>query len=98
VRSVSADKSLSWLFVRICASTDKILRPVAIQHVTATPRPPSEVARSHIPPDLKAPILKCLAKRPADRFESAAQLVEALAAVPRAADWAARCQRTRRSA
>jgi len=60
---------------------------ICIQHVTAAPRPPSEVAPGRVPPELEALILRCLAKRPADRFASASDLAEALAAIPRAADW-----------
>ena len=60
---------------------------LCIQHVTATPRRPSEVAPIHLPPELEALILRCLAKDPAARFGSAAELAAALEAVPRARDW-----------
>jgi len=60
---------------------------ICIQHVTATPRPPTEVAKVHLPPELEALILKCLAKQPAARFESASRMAEALEAIPRAKDW-----------
>jgi hypothetical protein len=48
-------------------------------HADRRPRPPSELAP--IPPDLEAIVLRCLAKEPAGRFASAAELAEALRAV-----------------
>ena len=58
-----------------------------VLHVTATPRRPSEVAAIAIPPGLEEVILRCLAKAPADRYGSASDLAEALAALPRVGDW-----------
>jgi serine/threonine-protein kinase len=58
---------------------------VCIQHVTQPPRPPSELAA--ISPELEAVLLRCLAKRPEDRYPSAAALAEALEALPPAGDW-----------
>jgi serine/threonine-protein kinase len=59
------------------------------------PRPPSEVASQTIPAELDAILLRCLAKRPEDRFEEMAALAEALEGVDfdppwtseRARDW-----------
>jgi len=58
-----------------------------VLHVTAAPRRPSEVAAIAIPPGLEDVILRCLAKAPADRYASAGDLAEALAALPRVGDW-----------
>jgi serine/threonine-protein kinase len=60
---------------------------LCVQHVTAAPRRPSEVAQLQVPAELEDLILRCLAKDPAARFESASQLAEALEALPRARDW-----------
>jgi serine/threonine-protein kinase len=55
------------------------------QHLTAEPRPPSELAS--LSPGLEAVILRCLQKRPADRYESATALADALRALPVDPDW-----------
>jgi serine/threonine-protein kinase len=60
---------------------------LCIQHVTQPPRRPTEVAKILLPKELEDLILRCLAKNPGDRFESASQLAEALEAIPRAPDW-----------
>jgi hypothetical protein len=60
---------------------------VRLAHLDRRPRPPSELAP--VPPDLEAIVLRCLAKDPADRFASAAELARALrevAARPAPAD------------
>jgi DNA-binding beta-propeller fold protein YncE len=53
---------------------------VAISHVRDAPRPPREI-NPNVPKDWEALILKALAKDPADRFQSAAALDTALAAL-----------------
>jgi serine/threonine-protein kinase len=60
---------------------------LCIQHVTAAPRRPSDVASIQLPPELEDLILRCLAKDPAARFESASQLAESLESLPRPRDW-----------
>ena len=60
---------------------------LCIQHVTAAPRRPSEVAPIQLPPELEDLLLRCLAKDPAARYASAAALAEALAAIPRPPGW-----------
>jgi eukaryotic-like serine/threonine-protein kinase len=60
---------------------------ICIQHVTATPKPPSEAASIYIQPELEAILMKCLAKKPADRFASAAEMAAAIRALPAAKDW-----------
>ena len=53
-----------------------------IDHVKTVPAPPSEVAEQPIPAELDAIIMRCLAKDPADRFQTAEELAEALKAIP----------------
>jgi serine/threonine-protein kinase len=60
---------------------------LCIQHVTATPKPPSTMTKNPIPPELEALILRCLAKSPADRPATAAELGKLLRDVPSARAW-----------
>ncbi len=52
-----------------------------LQHVQQPPVPPSQRTDMPIPPALEALVLACLAKRPADRPASAAELRGALDAI-----------------
>jgi serine/threonine-protein kinase len=52
---------------------------VCSKHLHATPEPPSQHAGQPLPADLEALVLRCLAKRPEDRPESARALERALA-------------------
>jgi len=67
-----------------------------LQHATTRPLPPSKARvrelNEPIPPALDALVLRCLAKRPEDRFASAGELYEALVALR-----AQRPRRTRRA-
>jgi serine/threonine-protein kinase len=67
--------------------TGKTAIDVCIQHVSATPVPPSERLGQPVPAELEALILRCLAKDPAARPESAAALRQALAEVPAYRAW-----------
>ncbi len=49
-------------------------------HITRAPEPLSQL-RSDIPPALEAAVMRCLAKQPADRWQSAAKLRHALEAM-----------------
>ena len=59
---------------------------ICIKHLTLPPPRPSTVTDNHIPADLEAIILRCLAKTPNERFATAAELASALRALP-AGDW-----------
>jgi serine/threonine-protein kinase len=58
-----------------------------IQHVTTEPRRPSEVSAVYIDPALETIIMRCLKKKPSERFASAAEMADALRALPPARDW-----------
>jgi hypothetical protein len=60
---------------------------VLIDHVKTPPKPPSEVSEVAISSELEAIILKCLEKKPDDRFQTAAELEEALDALSFAEPW-----------
>ncbi|HUS32430.1 MAG TPA: serine/threonine-protein kinase, partial [Kofleriaceae bacterium] len=49
---------------------------ICIQHVTAQPKRPSEVASTLIQPELETILMKCLEKKPADRYASATEMAE----------------------
>jgi serine/threonine-protein kinase len=63
---------------RLPFSGDSVLEVLG-QHVSATPPKPS--AMRPMPPELEAAILKCMAKAPAERFASARELGDTLAAI-----------------
>jgi eukaryotic-like serine/threonine-protein kinase len=54
---------------------------VFAQHLQAVPTPPSQIGPFVVPPDLEQLVLSCLAKKPEDRPQSAAELDRRLAAV-----------------
>jgi eukaryotic-like serine/threonine-protein kinase len=54
---------------------------VFAQHLQADPMPPSQRGPSTVPPDLEQLVLSCLAKKPEDRPQSAAELDRRLAVV-----------------
>ncbi|MDH5196741.1 MAG: protein kinase [Gemmatimonadota bacterium] len=58
-----------------------------LAHATLAPSPPSTHAPQPVPPALDAVVLACLAKEPADRVQSAEELMTQLAAVPVATPW-----------
>jgi serine/threonine-protein kinase len=58
---------------------------VCVQHVTATPKRPSELVT--VPPELEDVLLRCLAKKPELRPSSANELARLLRAVPVGTSW-----------
>ena len=54
---------------------------VFAQHLQSVPTPPSQRGPFAVPPELEQLILSCLAKKPEDRPQSAAELDRRLAAV-----------------
>ncbi len=63
--------------------------PIAmiVDHVNATPVPPSQRTENDVPEELDRIILKCLEKDPAQRFQTAMELADALSACYRPRDW-----------
>jgi eukaryotic-like serine/threonine-protein kinase len=61
---------------------------VCTAHLQTPPRPPSERS-SVVSPALDAAVLRCLAKEPAARYQSALELRAALLACPEASGWTA---------
>jgi serine/threonine-protein kinase len=59
------------------------------RQMDAVPDPPSRHAELHVPDQLDALILSCLAKKPADRPRDAAELSVALAACAVSEAWTA---------
>lgn len=57
-----------------------------IAHAREIPAPPSEI-QADVPRDLEQVILRCLAKDPAERFQSTSELVEALDRCDAAGEW-----------
>ena len=63
---------------------DKTVTEVIMMHITRVPDAPSSRVQG-IPDDLERVVMKCLAKDPADRYQSATELERALAACRTAA-------------
>jgi serine/threonine-protein kinase len=66
---------------------------ILMAHTTQEPAPPSQF-RPNVPPDLERIILKCLAKSPDDRFDSAKALRTALSECRSAGHWTRECAAT----
>jgi len=61
-----------------------------IDHVKTVPTRPSEICEVPIPSELDDVVMKCLEKDPDDRFQSIAELEDALRAVPDPVPWTRR--------
>jgi serine/threonine protein kinase len=58
-----------------------------LQHIQSTPKRPSELSEVPIPAELERALLRCLAKKPEDRPQTADELYNLLNAVPMAERW-----------
>jgi serine/threonine-protein kinase len=70
---------------------DRSVTEVIMMHITKEPDPPSSRVKG-VPADLERVVMKCLAKEPADRYESAIELERALAACVDAGSWTGRAR------
>jgi len=57
-----------------------------LAHAYEPPVPPSQL-RAYVPPDLEAVVLHCLAKKPADRYQTVDELEKAFAACDCVSSW-----------
>ena len=76
-----------WLLTGQQVFTASTPMAVALEHVRATPAPPSSRARQPIPDALDRLVLRCLAKDPDDRPPSAKALARELSQVPGLSAW-----------
>jgi len=76
-----------WLLTGKLVFTADTPTALLVQHVQATPKPPSAVTELPIPAALEEIVLACLAKDPADRPASARDLSRRLDAVEGAHSW-----------
>jgi serine/threonine-protein kinase len=65
-----------------------------LQHVQETPAPPSTLAEQDVPEALDALVMRCLEKRPADRFPSAGDLRAELLSIEFETPWSEERART----
>ncbi|TNF73082.1 MAG: serine/threonine protein kinase [Acidobacteria bacterium] len=63
---------------------------VLIDHVKTPPLPFAETSEVPVPKELEEIVMKCLEKDPADRFQSAVDLAEAIASSSAAGSWSQR--------
>jgi eukaryotic-like serine/threonine-protein kinase len=66
---------------------EKTATATAMAHVQKIPSPPSHRSETPIPPELETLILRCLAKRPDDRPQSALELSRSLASIDGVPEW-----------
>ncbi len=78
-----------WLLTGTLVFKGTTAMETVILHVNREPEPPSQRAPQPVPPELEALVLSCLAKDPAQRPQTADELMARLAAVPIAGEWSA---------
>ncbi len=76
-----------WLLTGLLVFDEETALRMAIAHASSVPEPPSVRSEVDVPEELERIVMKCLAKDPADRFQSAMELNEALAACPVGIEW-----------
>ena len=76
-----------WLLTGTTVFEGRNLLELCQKHVEAVPEPPSQRLGQPIEPELEAVLLKCLAKKPEDRYPSVQALAEALQQCPSAGRW-----------
>ncbi|MCP4511346.1 MAG: serine/threonine protein kinase [Fuerstiella sp.] len=59
---------------------------LVVAHATQTPPAFAEIG-ADVSPELTAVVMKCLAKQPADRFQSPDEMLDAMASLPQAESW-----------
>jgi serine/threonine-protein kinase len=67
--------------------TGQTVVEVCGHHLHTEPRPPSERTAQPVPASLEAIILRCLRKSPAERFQTAGELIAALDAAVDVGEW-----------
>jgi serine/threonine-protein kinase len=82
-----------WLLTGQLVFTGQTAMQLIMQHAQATPQPPSTRTELHIPEELDAIVLACLAKDPSDRPQTARELARRLEAVPVRSEWTAELAR-----
>jgi eukaryotic-like serine/threonine-protein kinase len=76
-----------WLLTGEFVFTADTTMGFLIHHIHTQPRPPSELVSTAIPPELDEMVLSCLAKDPAQRPQTPAELSRRLAEVAGAERW-----------
>ncbi|HYZ83336.1 MAG TPA: serine/threonine-protein kinase [Bryobacteraceae bacterium] len=71
-----------WLLTAQVVFNERTPMATIMAHMQKQPDPPSTRTEIPIPAEFDALILRCLAKSPADRFQSALELHEALSTIP----------------
>jgi serine/threonine-protein kinase len=78
-----------WLLTGHPPFTDTSPLAIIASHLHTQPEPPSDFAEDPVPEQLDRIVLRCLEKQPADRFQTARDLLEALESVPFEMRWTA---------
>jgi serine/threonine-protein kinase len=76
-----------WMLTARPVFTSETSVEVVIDHVKTIPDRPSEVSELSIPAELEDIVMRCLEKKPSDRYQTARDLESALDAVPFSDSW-----------